>query len=195
METVAIFTAFAENHRYLGYLILFLGMIAEGEVILMAAGILVNVGALALTETFFVAFFGVLANDIIWYGLGAHLKNKYCEKKMIRRAEAKVRAILPHLEKNPIKAIFISKFIAGINHPTLLLLGFLKIDFGFFMRHQLWASLLWTLTFLSLGVTFGYAAISYSHRLKEFVFVAILLLVIAMLVDKIIKLTVQGREK
>ncbi len=194
METVAIFTSLAEEHRYLVYLVLFLGMIAEGEVVLMAAGILVNVGALALMETFFVAFAGVMANDVIWYGIGARLKDKYCKKKLIKKAEAKVRAVLPHLEKNPAKAIFISKFIAGINHPTLLLLGFLKINFNFFMRYQLWASLLWTLTFLSLGIFFGYAAISFSRRFKEFVFVAILLLVIAMLIEKIVKLTVQKKE-
>ncbi len=194
MEAVSILTSLAEEHRYLGYLVLFFGMILEGELILMTAGILANIGALDLGDTFLIAFAGVMINDIIWYGIGVQLKKRCYEGSFIKKIEAKVRVFLPHIEKNPIKAIFISKFIAGINHPTLLLFGFLRINFFFFLRHQLWASFLWTLTFFSLGIFFGYTAISYSQRFKEFVFIAVLLLIIAMLVERIIRLSVQKRK-
>lgn len=191
MDTIAIFSSFVEAHKYLGYAALFLGMILEGEVILMASGILVNINALDLEKVFFVAFLGVLANDVFWYYLGSHIKNKYYKKKIIMWAEAKVRKILPHIENNPAKAIFISKFIAGINHPTLVVLGFLKIDFFYFLKHQLWASFLWTLTFLFLGVLFGYTAISYSRRFEEFILTAIFLIAGVMIIERLTRFLIR----
>jgi len=179
-----------KEHRYLGYALLFLGMIIEGEVILMTAGILANLGALSLESVFIVSYLGVLVNDVFWYHIGMYLKNNHGHQSLLLWAERKVKSFLPGIEKNPAYAIFISKFIAGINHPTIVILGFLKINFKYFMKLQIFASLVWTLVFISLGFVFGHTAISFSHKIHEFIIAAILLMAAAMLLERSIRYVV-----
>lgn len=191
MDALAIAINFIEEHRYLGYLVLFLGMIIEGEVVLMTGGILANLNAFSLESVFIVSFLGVLANDIIWYHIGAYLKNNHGRRNLLLRAERKVKTLLPGIEKNPAYAIFISKFIAGINHPTLVVLGFLKINFKYFMKLQILASLVWTLVFISLGFAFGHTAINVSRKIHEFIIAAILLMAAVMLLERGIRYVIK----
>ncbi len=184
MDALGAVLNFIEEHRYLGYLVLFLGMIVEGEVLLMTAGILANLNALSLESVFVAAFSGVLANDIIWYHIGVYLKNNHGHRNLLLRAEQKVKKLLPSVEKSPAYAIFISKFVAGLNHPTLIILGFFKTNFRYFMKLQFFASLVWTLVFISLGFAFGHAAISVSRKVHVFIIFAILLMAAALLLER-----------
>lgn len=191
MDALALAINFIEEHRYLGYLVLFLGMIVEGEVVLMIGGILANLNAFSLESVFIVSFLGVLANDVIWYQIGAYLKNNHGQRNLLLRAERKVKKLLPSVEHNPAYAIFISKFIAGLNHPTLVILGFLKINFKYFMKLQVLASLVWTLVFISLGFAFGHTAISVSRKIHEFIIAAILLMAAVMLLERGIRYAIK----
>lgn len=195
MDTLSLALSFIEEHRYLGYLVLFLGMIVEGEVILMIGGILANLDALNLKSVFIVSFFGVLANDVIWYYMGAYLKRNHGHQNLLQHAERKVKDLLPSVENNPAYAIFISKFIAGFNHPTLIILGFLKIDFRYFIKLQIFASLVWTLVFISLGFIFGHTAISFSRKIHEFIIFTILLIVSALLLERVIHHIVKKNDE
>lgn len=191
MDALAIAINFIEEHRYLGYLVLFLGMIVEGEAVLMTGGILANLNAFNLESVFIISFLGVLANDIIWYHIGAYLKNNHGQRSLLLRAEKKVKRLLPNAEKNPAYAIFISKFVAGLNHPTLIVLGFLKTNFKYFMKLQVLASLVWTLIFLSLGFVFGHAAISLSRKVHIFIISTIVLMAAAILLERAIRYVVR----
>lgn len=187
MDALAVALNFIGEHRYLGYLVLFLGMIVEGEVFLMTAGILANLNAFSLEEVFIVSFAGVLVNDIIWYHIGVYLKNNHGHRSLLLRAERKVKKLLPSIEISPAYAIFISKFIAGFNHPTLIILGFLKTNFKYFMKLQFFASLVWTLVFISLGFAFGHTAISVSHKIHVFIISAVVLIAAVMLLERSIR--------
>lgn len=191
MDTLALAGSFIEDHRYFGYLVLFLGMIVEGEVVLMTAGILANLNAFSLEEIFLVAYLGVLANDVIWYQIGIYLKNNHGHKDLILRAEKKVRSLLPNVEKNPAFAIFISKFVAGINHPTLVILGFFRTNFKYFMKLQVLASLVWTLVFLSLGFVFGHTAINVSRKIHMFIISAVVLMLAVLALERAIRYVVR----
>lgn len=182
-----LFIKVVEEHRYFGYGFLFLGMIIEGEIILMTAGILVNINALGLGETFLVAYLGVLANDAIWYYLGARIRNKYGENAYIKKAERKVNGFMPNIREKPAGAIFISKFIMGLNHPTLVLLGYFRVRFAYFMKIQAFASFAWTSVFLTLGTIFGYTAINLTGRFQKFIFVAIFFIVAVIILERIIR--------
>lgn len=184
MDELGIVLNFIEENRYLGYLVLFLGMIIEGEVILMIGGILANLNALNLESVFIFSFIGVLVNDILWYHIGVYLKNNHGHRSLLQRAERKVKKLLPGIETSPAYAIFISKFIAGFNHPTLIMLGFLKVNFKYFMKLQVFASLVWTLVFISLGFAFGHTAISVSRKVHVFVIAVVVLIVAAMLLER-----------
>lgn len=184
MDELGIVLNFIEENRYLGYLVLFLGMIIEGEVILMIGGILANLNALNLESVFIFSFIGVLVNDVFWYHIGVYLKNNHGHRSLLQRAERKVKKLLPGIETSPAYAIFISKFIAGFNHPTLIMLGFLKVNFKYFMKLQVFASLVWTLVFISLGFAFGHTAISVSRKVHVFVIAVVVLIVAAMLLER-----------
>jgi membrane protein DedA with SNARE-associated domain len=187
MDELGIVLSFIEENRYLGYLVLFLGMIIEGEVILMIGGILANLSALNLESVFVISFIGVLVNDVLWYHIGVYLKNNHGHRTLLQRAERKVKKLLPGIETSPAYAIFISKFIAGFNHPTLIMLGFLKVNFKYFMKLQIFASLVWTLVFISLGFAFGHTAISLSRKIHVFIIAAVILIVAVMLLERSIR--------
>jgi len=192
-HTVEIFINFVEIHRYWGYSILFLAMLFEGELFMLTAGILSNLGAFHILDVFFIAFGGVILGDVSWYWMGVFLKNKYPNQKFINFIEQKVRSVLPSIEKNPFKLVFASKFLYGLNHSTILVLGFLKIEFWHFFRVQLKASLIWTIMFLALGYFFGFAALQFSHKLNRFVLVVIGLYALFLLTEALIDRFIEKR--
>ena len=186
-HALELFISTVSEHRHWGYVVLFLGMIVEGEFILMAAGVLAQIGALNLGITFLAAYVGVLTNNIFWYGIGAYLKKKHTHRKFIQWIENRNTRFLASTKEKPLKAMFISKFITGIGHPTLILLGFLKIDLKYFLKAQALISFLWTLIFLALGFLFGYAAISFSHRLNKFLLIAFILIISVLIMNRILR--------
>jgi membrane protein DedA with SNARE-associated domain len=183
-----LFISITEVHRLLGYGILFLGMIFEGEFILLAAGVLTHLRILDFWDAFFISLVSVLIGDILWYWLGYAIKNNR-EKENISRivsffkSKKRFRRLPYSLSQNPLRFIFISKFIAGLNHPTLILSGYVKVNFWRFMKIEFFASLIWIFLFLSLGFLFGYAAIAVSKRIDKIVLVVALLILILMVVE------------
>lgn len=186
-NALALFTSIIIEHSQLIYAVLFLAMIIEGEFFLMAVGVLVHLGALQLGETFFVAYAGVLMSDIFWYNIGVYLKNHHSNHRPVKWLENKTARFLVSAKEKPFKAMFISKFISGLNHSTLILLGFLKVDFKYFIKAQIIISFLWTLLFLALGFLFGYAAFSFTHRLNKFLLIALVLIISVLFVDRILR--------
>lgn len=186
METVNLFISLVEAHRYTGYAILFFALIFEGELFMLAAGVLSHLGAFDIGDVFMISVGGVLTGDILWYWAGRIIKEKYPQHKLIGFVERRVKKTFPTIERNPFKLIFLSKFLYGFNHSTILILGFLKIEFWHFLRVQIKASLLWVAIFLSLGYFFGYTALSITHKLNKFVAILALIFILFIIFEKVI---------
>lgn len=186
MEEVNYFISFVQEHRYIGYGILFFSMIIEGEFFLLAAGILSNLGAFDFIDVFFFAFAGVLFGDVLWYFLGRFFQNKYPNQKIIKFVERRVKRVFPSIEKNPFKLVFISKFLYGFNHSTIFILGFLKIEFWHFFRVQFKASFLWVIIFLALGNFFGYTALHITNRINKLFLVVLIILILFFIIERTI---------
>ena len=77
------FISFVEAHRFIGYVILLVGMLLEGETILIGAGILVHLKALDPFDTFAIALSGVIMGDLLWYYFGVYLCSRYGNNKFI----------------------------------------------------------------------------------------------------------------
>lgn len=167
-NALQLFITFVEAHRFLGYLILFIGMLLEGETILIGAGILVHLKAFDPFDTFAVALSGVIMGDFLWYYVGAYLCNRYGKNKFIEYAKRKILRFFPNFEQKPFWSIFISKFIYGMNHSTLILSGFARIKFLLFAEASIVASTIWTMVILTLGYSLSYTAINISHNIKIF---------------------------
>ena len=179
MENLRIeqFISFVEAHRYLGYAVLYFAMVIEGEVFLIVAGILARLKAFDIGDAFFIALSGVLTGDCLWYYFGSALKGKSFATRLIAQAKKTVMFLLPHFSNKPFKSIFLSKFIYGANHATLVVSGALGIVFRTFIKAELVASSSWTIFFLSVGFFFGNTAIQMTHKASRFILLTVIFVV------------------
>lgn len=195
MHSLNLFISFVEAHRYWGYGLLFIAMIFEGELFLTATGMIVRLQAFDFLDAFFFALSGVLSGDMLWYWAGRLLESRYPHHRITAFVMQRVKRYLPGIERNPFHVIFLSKFIYALNHSTLVVLGFLKIPFGHFMRIQFITSFIWSLLFLTIGYIFGSLAISYTHRFQRFCFTAFLFLMAVAFIDYIIGRFIEKAER
>jgi membrane protein DedA with SNARE-associated domain len=194
MHTLNLFIQLVQEHRFLGYTVLFFAMIFEGELFLAATGMLVGLRAFDPGDAFLFAFAGVLAGDLLWYWLGHYLQTHHSHRKFVDATIKKVHSILPGLEKNPAHVIFLSKFIYGLNHSTILVLGYLKINFKEFFKVQFLTSLTWSLLFLILGYLFGAAAITYAHSFNRFLLIIFVSILALVLLERVIRRYIEKKE-
>jgi membrane protein DedA with SNARE-associated domain len=195
MHSLNIFITFVEAHRYWGYGLLFMTMIFEGELLLTATGMLVRLQAFDLFDAFLFALAGVLTGDMLWYWAGRFLHNRYPRHRITLFVVQRVKRYLPSIGRNPFHVIFLSKFIYGLNHSTLIVLGFLKIPFGHFIRIQFITSFIWSLLFLIVGYMFGSVALTITHRLQRFMIVSVLFLLAVALIDYIVGRIIERVER
>lgn len=175
----APFISFVEAHRFIGYALLFLGMIAEGELILIAAGVLAHLGAFDPLDAFVIALVGVMIGDFLWYLIGAYARIHHRENVIVRRAEHFMTRMLPQFRERPFRMIIASKFMYGFNRPSLILSGFLNIPLALFAKAEGVASALWTALFFLLGYLASQTAISITHDIKFFgIIIAVVFLLI-----------------
>jgi len=182
--TIEHIISFIEVHRYTGYFILFFAMVFEGEVFLILAGMLAQLGAFDIGDVMWVSFTGVLLGDGLWYYLGSELKKRSFAQRFVAQAEKSVKFFLPRFHEKPFKSIFLSKFIYGANHATLIVSGMLKVPFAIFAKAELLASVVWVGVFLSAGHFFGLAAIWVTHKATRFALIVALFVIAFILFQK-----------
>ncbi|MEK7558656.1 MAG: DedA family protein [Patescibacteria group bacterium] len=190
--------SFFEFHIAAAYLVLFLMMVVEGETFLIIAGVLSHLGALKFHYVVGVAFIGVLIGDVLWYSLGMLLKREGLPNiflRMINTAERIVDKLLPNFKTKPINSLILAKFIYGTNHATLILAGLMKMNFWLFMKAEIIASVIWVLTFSTLGYFFGYAAIQLSHKVSVFLLLVLLFIVGFISIQRYISFYYENKSK
>jgi len=175
--TIEHIIPFVELHRHIGYVILFLVMVVEGEVFVIIAGILAHLKIFDIGDVIWVALFGVLVGDLLWYEFGAFIAGPGKFPDVARFAEKTVLIFLPRFRERPFKSIFLSKFIYGANHATLILSGVLKVKFLIFAKAEVIASIIWVLVFSMVGYIFGYAVLAVTHKVTHFILIAVIFMV------------------
>lgn len=124
----------------LGYGVVFIGMILEGDIIVFTAAFLTHLGAFHPLSIFAVMMSGVLVGDLLWYRLGETLS----EKSFLQRISRSVAGSLDtHILERPFHTIFLSKFIIGAHHAVLMRAGALHFDKKKFFQFDCISSLLW----------------------------------------------------
>lgn len=176
-QSIYIFTNFVQDHRFWGYVILFLAMIVEGEVLLIVAGMLARLKAFDFGDVLWVSFTGVMVGDVLWYGLGILTARSSRFAFLAHYAEKSVHAFLPRFRTRPFRSILLSKFIYGANHATLILSGILRVKFSVFIRAEAYASFVWVAIYAVAGFMFGQAALSVTHKAIRFALLAALFVV------------------
>jgi membrane-associated protein len=186
MHTVNFLTRIVEHHQTLTYAIVLLGLIFEGEVIVISAGILAHLGALNVWFVLFFVLSGALLKTFIGYELGRFLSRKYHHNGFFRYIHKRVYTILPRLKTKPFWSIFISKFIWGANNIAILFSGYERIEYGKFLKAEILATLVWAPVMLSLGYFFSYTALNVSREIWQFLAVVLVLFIIFIIFDKLV---------
>lgn len=183
-DSIYLFTNFVLDHRYLGYAVLFLAMIIEGEILLIVAGMLARLKAFDLGDVLWISFVGVMIGDALWYGLGALAARSSKLSPLARYAEKSVHTFLPDFRTKPFRSIMLSKFIYGANHATLILSGVMKVKFRIFIRAEAIASFVWVAIYAVAGFMFGHAALAVTDKAPRFILIALIFVVVFILIQR-----------
>lgn len=183
-QSVNSFIPFVQDHRTWGYVLLFLGMVLEGEVFLIVAGMLARLKAFDFAEVVWVALAGVIVGDVLWYGIGVLLSRFDGRISITKTAEKTVYMVFPKFLKKPFLSILLSKFIYGVNHATLVFSGMVKLNFRVFFQAEVLASFVWVAIYAVAGYMFGHAAIAVTHKAARFALLALAFVVGFILLER-----------
>lgn len=132
----------------LGYGIVFLGMIFEGDAILFASVFLAREGFFNLQTLLAVVLAGVFAGDLFWYWLGT-LANR--SHPRIRQWVTRLAAPLDNqLADRPFHCFLLSKFIF-IGHGVIARAGMVRMPMRTFIASDIPATFVWIIAVGSLG--------------------------------------------
>lgn len=162
--------------RPLGYILVFIGMIFEGDVFLFTAAFLTHQGFFDARVMFLASFSGVFFGDMFWYLIGvrfngsSHFLNRWVHKL--------TKPFDKHLLENPLRAIFFSKFAYGIHHALLIRAGALGIKIRDFLKADIPATLIWMSIVGGLGYvsSASFGTMKHYLRFTEFVFFSALII-------------------
>jgi len=186
MDTVNLLTRLVENHQILVYLIIYLGLIFEGEFFLISTGILAHLGALNLWLSLLVILLGGLSKTFIGYALGEFLYKKFNHHRFFKYMQQRVYNILPKFKTKPFWSIFISKFIIGASNIVIIFSGYEKINYKKFLKAEISATIIWAPLLFSLGYFFSYTAFHISRDIWKFLVVILALFIMFVFFDKLV---------
>lgn len=174
-----------------GYIVLFLGVIVEGEIFPLAAGFAASLGTMNFYLTIAVTFVGSVLGDILWYKAAEHWGRKFIDRfghKFFFKPE-RVAWLEEHFVKYGAKTLFITKFVYSFGHSSIIIAGIARMNFNEFLKVDIASSLLWSIAFVVLGHAFG-ASFNLLHTVIKDVSV-----VVALIIGLIIGLQIFIRRK
>ncbi len=166
------FLSYLTSWQPLAYILIFLGMFLEGDLILFTAAFLIHQGILHPVPVIMTVLWGMLLGDNLWYTLGLKFRNRY---PSLNQWAEKLAAPLDDKLKNELfQTIFIAKFTYGIRSAILFRAGALKIKWQKIEPADILATLLWMIIIGTLGYLSS-ASLSYLKPYLRFGEIALLL--------------------
>ena len=173
----------------LGYILVFVIMMFEGDAALFTAAFLTSQGYFDLWDMTFTALSGVLIGNILWYWAGWHLSR--LSPFLYKWSERIGKPFDGHLLKRTFRTFFISKFTYGVHHALLLRAGALKMSLKTFIKNDFFATIMWFCIIWALGYTVG---ASFVH-VKKYLKYAEICLLIALAGFFFLEYTIHKRSK
>ena len=158
------------------YVLVFLGMFFEGDLMLFGTAFLARDGLFNIFVLLIVVPAGVMAGDFAWYGLGRIFSSRspFWKPWIMRIAEP----IELRFEQNPLRTLLVSKFTYSLHHLVLFHVGVLKKDVRAVMKTNALASLVWIFVVGGLGYSSS-ASFVFVRRSIRFVEISLLVSLIA----------------
>ena len=185
--TLGYIRHFVEMHSYIAYLFLILGVIVEGEVAVILAGIFSNLGSLHFFIALLATIVGGVLKSIIGYSLGVYLQKRHSNLWIIKQAEHKIAYFFPHFNDRPFWSIFLSRFlIIGLYWFTLIYAGYKKVRIQIFAQAEAASLAIWSVVMLSIGFFFSYTALIISQDIRNFLLTILACFLAFFIIERIV---------
>lgn len=192
MLSIAFIKHFVSLHANWAYLLIVLGVIIEGEIIVIFAGIFAYLGSLNIFIAGLATIVGGGIKSVIGYSIGYYLNKYHSHRKFLYNAERRINYFLPRFNSKPFWSIFLSRFlILGIYWFALIFAGYKKIKIKTFIKAEISSLLSWTVVMLSIGYFFGYTAISISKDIRKFFGIILVFFIAFFILEKIVAFIVE----
>ena len=163
-------------HHY-GYAAVFVGALAEGESVLLAAGFAAHRAWLQLPLVMLVAFVAGTIGDQMCYFAGRRYGERLFARypALARQAER----VAPLLRRHPNMAVLGLRFLYGLRIAGPIALGALRLSVWRFVVLNMLGAAIWAALFATLGYQFGTALQWVFDDLRKFEELALVGLLLA----------------
>jgi membrane protein DedA with SNARE-associated domain len=168
----------------LAYTIIFIGVMIEGEGIILLASVFALQGHLSWFWLAVTAIGGTIFGDVLWFEAGRNLKGTRIGSWLDKRYEKTGGWVNEMISSRYHWYAVISKFMYFTTRPTIFLAGWHGFEFKKFLKITTYATVIWATIIMIIGYGFGQAinGIGFkkvTHRIELFavaVFVGIFIL-------------------
>lgn len=174
------------------YLLIVLGVIVEGEIMVIFAGIFAHLGSVNIYLAFLSTILGGSIKSVVGYSIGSYLQNKHSHRKFLIQAESRVNYFLPNFLIKPFISLFLSRFLVlGMYWFALIYSGYKKINMRTFIKAEATSLVTWAIVMLSIGFFFSLTALSISRDVRKFVGIILVFFIMFFLLEKIIAFIIE----
>lgn len=191
MYFVHLLASYIEHHLLISYAILLLGVILEGEIVLIVLGVFAHTHVIPLHNALLIAITGAIIKTFLGYSIG-HFIKKYIPKNMLFDfIEKRVLLVFPHFRERPFWSLFFSKFVYGLNHFTIIFAGYIQARLRTYIIAETISSIAWITILFSIGFFFSYTAFGLSHDIRKVALVLLLCIIGFLIVSRIMNFIIE----
>ncbi|MEI6400002.1 MAG: hypothetical protein WCO58_00575 [bacterium] len=181
------FTSLVGSHQFFTYAVIVLGIIIEGDVIVLVAGALSHLGAISVPVTLAVIILGGIAKLFLGYGIGSLLVRKFGAHRFFMVIKKRIDYFLPRFERKPFWSIFAARFFTlGLHMFTLIFSGYSKIPFKKVLKADFSSLFVWAFGLFGIGYFFSYTAMNISHDFRKIIIFVLLFIVLFIIVQRLL---------
>lgn len=189
---------FIQENPTLVYCFVFLGVILEGEGVILFSSIFAWQGLISWFMLGAITIIGTIIGDVLWYTGGRKLKGTrvgiWLDKRYERYGGA---ALLEKIMARYHWYAILNKFMYFTTKPTIFLVGWHDFNAKKFLRITTYSTIIWAIVMLAVGYVFGYAVdqIGFKRIVHRIEFFAIALFIGVFILEWVIKKVVTSRVR
>lgn len=158
-------------HAFEIYVLIFIGMIIEGDLVLIFTGVAVHLKLITFPMAVMVALAGTIVKALIGYWAGRQLRISHGHREWVQKIDKKVHETLPKISEKPFVSLLASKFLYGVflvSYFALMFLGYKNIGLEKALKADTLASLIWIVLLIIVGITSSATALKFAHNISQF---------------------------
>lgn len=185
MHTLELLKTLVAENQILAYGLLYVGLIIEGEAIVITAGILSYLGALYFPTALVFILLGGISKTLLGYALGKYIYKRWNHVGVFKYLKSRVKYFLPGFKHHPFWSIFVSKFIWGANNIVIIFSGYERINYKRYLKAEMLSTAIWAPGLMVLGYFFSYTALQFTREVSRFILLVLILFIFYFIFDRV----------